>query len=288
MIIKTRCVILCIWILLILTLPVQDYRVKSVELQYLGEFFRGDVIKITGRLLVIDNNTEIPIFNAVIELFANLSDGKTLFLGSNKTNVDGLFLFSIRIDHRFPTGEVIFTAYYPGDALLGYDSVRMYYRAIIKHQSLNNLDYEIGLFIGILLLIMMTLGTIMVTLRISRHEQKAETTAVWIETLDNMITRASKKDFGFVLLSGSLLDSLCKRFGKIPRLDMTIQEKLMLIREHLSENGFNILKNVVSLYEIQLFGGPYARNILMTTLDYALWAHLLKVLREELGYKQGR
>lgn len=280
-------VVFYICIILLLSILVNSYGVGGTEPRYLGEFFKGDKIKIRGRLVFVENGLEIPIPGASIELYANFSSGRRLFLGINKTDNNGVFIFSVHLDQRFPTGEIIFTAYYPGDPLVGFDSVRIYYKAVIKQRPVENLSYTVGFLIGVSLLTMLALGSVIVTVRISKHKQRAEAAFTWIEILDNMITKVMKKDFGFIMLAGTLLDSLCRRLGKIPQINITPQEKLLLIKEYLSEEGFNILKNVISLYEIQLFGGPYARSVLMASIDFGVWAQLLKALRDELASRYG-
>ena len=254
--------------------------------EYLGEFIRGqDKIRIWGRLLVVDNGESKPIVGATVELYANFSDGSWLFLGENMTDINGVFIFVVDVDSRFPVGEVIFTVYYSGDPLRGYEPIRAYYRAIIKAPPPSNAYHISGSLIIGLLLVMMILGALVSLRRISKHISHGIAPKTWLEVLDEIITKVSRKEFGFIMLTGKLIDALYKYIGKIPRASMTLQEKLLMIRDNLSDEAYNILKNMVSLYEIQLYGGPYARSILMNTLDYDTWKHLLTKLKEEFTSK---
>ena len=251
--------------------------------KFLGEFTKGrDVIRIGGQLFYIDEGEKKPIINAKVELYANFSDGSWIFLGENTTDSYGYFLFVVRVDNRFPAGEVIFTVYFPGDIAKAYEPVRMYYRAIIREPKSSNISSMLGILIVGILIFMMIVGMALSLRKMLKQEYRSATSKTWLDVLDEIIKRASRKEFGFIMLIGELIDSLCKHFGKIPKASMTFQEKLLLIRENITEETYNILKNMVSLYEIQLYGGPYARTILMNTLDYETWKQLLAKIREEL------
>jgi len=288
---KIRWGLIILWT--IIMLPLQCYCAENFFVlqseTYLGEFVKGrDKIRIQGQLLVMENNERVPIAGVFVELYANFSDGTWLFLGENKTDENGIFVFVVSVDNRFPAGEVILTVYYPGDILKGYEPARAYYRAIIKEPQQNNTNSLLGMSVAIILLIMMFSGATMTLMKLSKHAHRARPVTTWLEILDEIITKVSRREFNFIMLTGSLLDALCKYFGRIPRASMTLQEKLLMIKEYLSEEVYNILKNMISLYEIQLFGGPYARSILMNTLDYDVWKHLLEKIKEEFVSKWGK
>jgi len=118
----------------------------------------------------------------------------------------------------------------------------------------------------------------------SRRE-RAGGMPVWREILNSMIEQAKRRDINFVLLIRELVDSLCKRYGIIPKFGSPLQQKVLLLKEAVSEEVFNVLKNLISLYELMNYGGPYARTILISTMDFDTWRALLDMVSKELGGK---
>jgi len=256
----------------------------SENRKYLGEFVQGkDYIAISGRLITIENGQEVPLVNVRVYLYMNVSQNSYL-LSENLTDEDGRFLFNLHVDETYPIGEVNFTVIYPGSINLGLAPTRIYYYAIIKEPQRESNPTGAWTVIGILIAILVAGSILSIKSMYSRRE-RAGGMPVWREILNSMIEQAKRRDINFVLLIRELVDSLCKRYGIIPKFGSPLQQKVLLLKEAVSEEVFNVLKNLISLYELMNYGGPYARTILISTMDFDTWRALLDMVSKELGGK---
>lgn len=250
----------------------------------LGTLVRGNsTLYIRGKLLAVSDNTTEPIVKASVYLYLNKSSNESYLLATNKTDDEGVFIFKIFVARDFPLGEVYFTVIYLGDLLRGYAPAKFYYKANIVESNSGGIALsEEAIAILIVFSLMMLSGVVLSIKRLTKSRLGAKSFERWLELLDTISEKVDKKDFSFIALVGDLIDSLLRKFGIVPPLDATIQKKLLLIRENLDDEAFNILKNMVSLYELYMYGGPYAKTVLMNTLDFSVWKKLIAKLKQLL------
>ncbi len=271
-------------ILVILIMPPRRLSLKAEE-EFLGEFVRGrDTIRISGRLVIEENGSDIPIAHAKVYLYMNISESESMLLYDNTTDSNGSFLFCFLVDERFPLGEVLFMVYYPGSLYEGIAPARMYYRAVIKGEQKEGL----GAILVVVLLFMMMLSSALVSLRrMFARKYRARGMPVWKEILNTMTEQARKKDVNFVLLIRELVDSISKELGILPKPGATLQEKVSALREMLPDDALNIIKNIIAVHDLLTYGGPYARTILISTMDFDTWVALLSDLTDVLDKRLG-
>ena len=257
----------------------------------LGEFVKGrDTIKIKGRLVVVQAGEEIPIPDANVILYMNISETESEYLNENRTDSNGYFYFKVFPDSSYPTGEVYFTVVYPGSIKDGYGPTRIYYKAKIleeEPQEENGQQNTEAIVVIVLLVIMMLSSTIISLRQIIKRERAKTRAPMWKEIIDAMEKQAKRRDINFVLLVRELVDSLGRELGMIPKIGAPLQERLMSIEGLLDEEAYNIMKNLVAMYELLNYGGPYARTILMSSIDFDVWASLLEQLNQSIGKKLG-
>lgn len=254
------------------------------ERKYLGEFVKGkDDIVISGYLLIVENGEKIPLRQAKVYLYLNTSQSSYL-LAENFTDENGKFYFRINVDESFPTGEVTFTVIYPGSISSGLAPTKLYYYAIIKEPQAMETS-SAWAAIGVLL-VMLMIGFILSMRSIYARKARVGEMPIWREILNSMLEQSRKRDINFVLLVRELVDSLCKMYGIIPKFGSPLQQKLLLLKDSISHTAFNILKNLVSMYELITYGGPYARTVLISTIDFEVWYKLLDMVSKELEGKK--
>ena len=267
------------------------YLADSKEIIDLGTFVKGeDYIEITGKLVVTEGGEEIPVSNEKVYLYLNKSEEESELISECTTGSDGDFYFRIFVDMTFPEGVVYFTVYYPGSVDKGYGPTRIYYKATITIEMVTY-EREGGdskAYVVIALLLIMMASSAMMSLRqIMRREKARMGAPMWREILTAMTEQARRRDINFVLLVRELIDSLCRELGIIPKVGAPIQERAMALEGVLEEDAYNILKNMVAIYELLNYGGPYARTILMSSIDFDVWHSLLNELARSIEKKLG-
>jgi len=275
----------------ILGTPLTQERIPKENINDLGEFVKGrDTIKIKGRLVVIQAGEEIPIPDANVILYMNTSETESEYLNENRTDSNGYFYFKVFLDSSYPTGEIYFTVVYPGSIKDGYGPTRIYYKAKIleeEPQEENGQQNTEAIVVIVLLVIMMLSSTIISLRQIIKRERAKTGAPMWKEIIDTMEKQAKRRDINFVLLVRELVDSLGRELGIIPKIGAPLQERLMSIEGLLDEEAYNIMKNLVAIYELLNYGGPYARTILMSSFDFDVWSSLLEQLNKSIGKKLG-
>jgi len=267
-------------------------KARTTSGEFLGEYKKGDTIKIDGRLVASFGDTEVPISNETVFLYMSTEGSESIensqLMGQTKTDNDGYFSFEVKVGEGFPTGEVTFIVYYPGSISKGFSATKVIYRAkIIEPTGEPQGGGQTGMAILVIVLLfamMLTSVVISIKTAFKRREEKRGV-PMWREILDTMISQARRRDINFVLLSRELVDSLCKQFGIIPKASATLLEKTMELRGFVGEKAFNIIKNMISTYELLSYGGPYARTILMSTFDFEVWKELLEDLSRMISEK---
>ena len=105
-------------------------RIKPLQetITFLGHFLRGrDKIKIN--LTAVDSNGD-PIADADIFVYLNYSHN-SIYIGSNKTDESGNFIYEFRLLTSYPDGPVNITAILPADPFAGRGEARYLYSAVI-------------------------------------------------------------------------------------------------------------------------------------------------------------
>lgn len=257
------------------------YLKASDNRKYLGEFIRGeDNIIISGHLAVVEDGEEIPLGNVRVYLYMNISHTSYLLM-ENLTDENGNFYFEIHVDETYPTGEVNFTVVYPGSIRSGLAPTKFYYYAVIKEPQQGTDSASAWAVVGALITVFMV-GSILSIKSIYRGRKHAGEIPMWREILNSMLEQAKRRDINFVLLIRELIDSLCKKYGIIPKFGSPLQQKILFLKDSISDGVFNVLKNLISLYELINYGGPYARTVLISTMDFGTWCKLLDMVSREL------
>ncbi len=264
--------------------------------EFLGEYVRGqDTITVSGKLMIISDGEEIPLRDEEVYLYlctnGTFDPSTARLLDKDITGADGSYSFSIFVDESFPLGEILLVVYYPGSISKGLSSAYIYYRAKIISPEISEGEErrqtEKAILIIILLIIMMATSAVISIKSALKRARSEASTPMWKEILGEMIERAKRRDINFVLLVGELIDSLCRKLGIIPKVSATLLEKAMMLSDVLDEKAFNVLQNIVDIYELLSYGGPYARTVLISTFDFEVWKVLLDQLMKSIQEKVG-